>query len=244
MTNTIPLILKPALKLRADMLEYDYRIVRKTNRKTTSIIIKANNEIEVRAPTRMPQQLIERFVQSKHAWIEKKLLFNRDHRTEYIPKSFTHGELFLLLGRTYRLKLETGKRSVQTEADKLLVSHPSPQPENLRRQLTRWYRQQAEITFTQRSRIISELIGKQAKSIGIKAYKSRWGSCHADGRIYYNWRLIMAPEWVIDYVVVHELCHLIHHNHSKAYWQLVESIAPDFRKAKSWLNTNGVSLDL
>jgi len=226
------------------MLEFEYQIVRKANRKTSSIIIKPNNDIEVRVPSRLSNALIEHFVQSKMQWIQKKLLFNRDHRTQHQPKSFIHGESFLLLGKIYTLNLKQGKRCIQIEDDELLVSHPNPQQENIRRQLTRWYRQQAEIHFTGRCSSFAAIIGKQPKSVGIKTYKSRWGSCHHDGRVYFNWRLIMAPEWIIDYVVVHELCHLIHHNHSKAYWQLVATILPDYKEANIWFKQHGLSLEL
>ena len=69
-------------------------------------------------------------------------------------------------------------------------------------------------------------------------------SCHKDGRIYFNWRIIMAPHSVVDYVVAHELCHLTYHNHSPAYWKLLESILPDYREAKAWLKTNGKMLSV
>ncbi len=226
------------------MTGFDYQIVRKANRKTASIIVKANNEIEVRAPTRMPKSLIEQFVQNKLQWINRKRQFNSEQRSLFVPRSFSHGDPFELLGSTYTLQLQQGKRSVQIIDDELHVSHPDPQPENIRRQLTRWYRQQAELHFKQRCATFAEMLGKHPAFVGTKAYKSRWGSCHLDGRIYFNWRLILAPEWVVDYVVVHELCHLVHHNHSKAFWHLVATLFPDFKAANNWLKCHGLTLDL
>ncbi len=198
--------------------------------------------MEVLVPNRMPAELIDRFIQDKRGWIEKKLYFNREIRTAFVPKTFTSGEAFLLLGANYRLRVQQGKRSIELYGHELLVSHPAPDPESTKRQIVRWYRQQAETHFSQRCRELAQKTGKHPIHVGVKAYKSRWGSCHHDGRIYFNWRLIMAPAWVIDDVVVHELCHLIHPNHSSQFWALVQSISPMHTSAKSWLTIHGQSL--
>ncbi len=222
----------------------NYTIIRSTKRKTASIVIRPDNRIEVLAPERMPSALIAQFVQDKSAWIDKKLHFNREIRAVFIPRLFCHGEPFHLLGKSYALRLQQGKRAIQLSQHELLVSHPGPNPKTTARQICRWYRQQAEIHFQARSRFFASVIGKRPQSVGVKAYKSRWGSCHHDGRIYFNWRLIMAPEWVIDYVVVHELCHLIHANHSKQFRALVQSIYPNHKSATLWLKVNGQTLAL
>jgi len=200
--------------------------------------------VEVLAPKRMSAALIAAFVQDKSAWIHKKLHFNRAVRAVYIPKTFQPGESFQLLGKSYVLRLQQGKRAIQLNDHELLVSHPAPEPKTTQRQIERWYRQQAETHFKLRSRFFASMLGKQPYRVGVKAYKSRWGSCHHDGRIYFNWRLIMAPDRVIDYVVVHELCHLIHANHSAQYWALVQSLYPAHKAAKSWLGINGLTLSL
>jgi len=225
------------------MSDIAYRIIRRPRRKTAAIVIRADSSVEVLAPSRISVSLIDHFVKSKQQWIQKKLS-ERENRPAHQAKSFLTGEQFHLLGEAYSLQLRNGKRSVQVENNTLLVSHSNPQPENTARQLSRWYRAQAETHFTDRCNTLAGLIGKKPQSVGVKAYKSRWGSCHIDGRVYFNWRLIMAPARVIDYVVVHELCHLIHHNHSKAYWQLVESVMPDFKDAKLWLKSHGHTLEL
>lgn len=85
----------------------------------------------------------------------------------------------------------------------------------------------------------AQQIGVQPKSLTVKGYKSRWGSCYTDGRIQFNWRLMQAPSWVIDYVVVHELCHLVHANHSKAFWDLVNQHYPQTPQAKLVMKTHG-----
>jgi len=200
--------------------------------------------VEVLAPSRMPEALIEAFVQQKSPWIRKKLHFNRAIRAEYIPKRFQPGESFHLLGKPYALHLQQGKRAIELCGDELRVSHPAPTSSTTERQIKRWYHQQAEVHVKARSLVLGDLLGKQPALVGVKAYKSRWGSCHHDGRIYLNWRLIMAPEQIIDYVMLHELCHLIHANHSRDFWALVQSLAPDYNEAKNWLKINGLTLAL
>jgi len=222
----------------------NYAIIRRPKRKTASIVIRADNRVEVLAPKRMPATVIAAFVQDKSAWIDKKLHFNRAVRAAYIPKTFVSDESFLLLGTSYALRLQQGKRAIELGEHELRVSHPAPDANTTHRQIERWYRQQAEAHFKERCRFFATTLGKQPQQVGIKAYKSRWGSCHHDGRIYFNWRLIMAPEWIVDYVVVHELCHLIHLNHSQQFWSLVQSLFPDHRAAKTWFKINGLTLSL
>jgi len=230
--------------LRENNVNIEYTIRRRPKRKTASIVIRSDNRIEVLAPNHMPAELIAGFVQGKSAWIHRKLHFNREIRAAFVPKKYTPGEQFHLLGKPYILHIHQGKCSIQHSECDLLVSHPSPDPDTTRRQISHWYQQQAEVYFNDRSRFFASMIGKKPASVGIKSYKSRWGSCHHDGRIYFNWRLIMAPDWVVDYVVVHELCHLHHPNHSREFRALVQSIFPACRKATTWLKINGLTLSL
>ena len=82
------------------------------------------------------------------------------------------------------------------------------------------------------------------RAVGVKGYRSRWGSCHSDGRLYFNWRIIIATHSVVDYLVVHELCHLVHGDHSKKFWKLVQDMLPDYQERRDWLRTNGRGLTL
>ncbi len=223
----------------------DYRIIRRPRRQRASIVIRPDNRIEVLAPPRMPAAMIADFVERKRDWIERKLRYNREVRAPYIARTFTPGELFPLLGRNYALQLQRGRRAVRRDGDALIVSRPDAADANaLHRQITAWYREQALSHVTARSRELAPRIGRQPVSVGVKAYKSRWGSCHHDGRIYFNWRLIMAPPFVVDHVVSHELCHLIHHNHSPAFHALLRAVDPAHDAANVWLKANGLALAL
>ncbi|MDQ6968985.1 MAG: SprT family zinc-dependent metalloprotease [Mariprofundus sp.] len=220
----------------------EYAILRSPKRKTLSIIIRSNSQVDVLAPQRMPEAVIHQFVQNKQTWIQKKLHFNHNIRASYQAKLFQQGELFQLLGKSYRLNIHNHHTEIHIADAQLIV--PALPADKLKQKIIIWYKQQAQQHCQQRAQHFSASIGKTPASIGVKAYKSRWGSCHQDGRIYFNYRLIMAPARIIDYVIVHELCHLIHHNHGKDFWQRVESIMPDYHQANTWLKNNGLSLDL
>ena len=221
-----------------------YRILRRPRRKRAAIVIHPDNRIEVHAPSRMATATIERFIQEKRAWIEKKQHDNRTMRTPYRAKQFTNGENFQLLGHSYPLRIQTGTAAVTLKQHEILLSHPDLTGKPLKEVMTAWYKEQAQRHFQQRAIQLSEQMACQPRLIGIKSYRSRWGTCHSDGRIYFNWRLIMAPNNIVDYVIIHELAHLTHPNHSRQFWQLVSNYAPDHKQSKLWLKNHGLSLDL
>jgi len=227
-------------------MEISYNIVRRSRRRTASIVIHPDNRIDVLAPAYLSDTHIAEWVSSKQQWIERKLHFNIHTRSQHQPKLFQQGEHFTLLGREYTLSVQPStKRQVTLSGDRLVCQTPAAgQNTALRKQITHWYQQYARQYLQQRVDYYATLTNLSPVLVDIKNYRSRWGSCHLDGRIYFNWRIIMAPAHVSDYVVVHELCHLHQHNHSPAYWRLVESIMPHYREAKNWLKVNGLSLDL
>jgi hypothetical protein len=114
----------------------------------------------------------------------------------------------------------------------------------IKKQLTFWYQQQATDYITNRTHELIKTTHLQPKSITVKTYKARWGSCTIKGDIQFNWKLMMTPPAVIDYVIIHELCHLEQHNHSAKFWQLVEQFEPNYKTHRSWLKKNGQELNL
>jgi predicted metal-dependent hydrolase len=189
------------------MNEIDYNIVVRPRRKTASIIIRSNNTVDVLVPPHMPGKHIEQFVLSKSKWIDKKLHFNEQTRQQHKPKEFITGELFNFLGKPYRLNVTHEEQEPILLNNNDLIIYikagltEEKQTQYIQKKLLSWYREQAEFQLHDRAEHFSTMIGKAPSHTGIKNYKSRWGSCHHDGRVYLNWRLIMAPEWVFDYVV-------------------------------------------
>lgn len=105
-----------------------------------------------------------------------------------------------------------------------------------------WLREKAKEAIADRTMEYSEIIGVSYNNIRIKDTKSRWGSCSGRGNLNFSWRIIMTPAIVMDYIIIHELCHLRHLNHSKEYWKTVEQYMPDYRRHKEWLKINGTKL--
>jgi predicted metal-dependent hydrolase len=112
----------------------------------------------------------------------------------------------------------------------------------IRNALVRWYKRNAELKFREKVARYADIVGVDPADVGIKTFKSRWGSCSSKGRIDFNWKVIMAPNRIVDYVVVHELCHLKQHDHSPEFWKLVERVIPDYLECKVWLKVRGAGL--
>ena len=231
------------------MFDFDYKVIRRPRRKTASISVK-DNIVTVLVPQNLSEERVEQVVRRKSRWIRKKLKYNLEVRKTYRPKEYVSGEAFSYLGMHYRLKIVDGEsEKVSLKNGRLYVNVPQSLSGEARdklivTQLTEWYQEHALIAIGEKVKKFSAQIVVQPKKIGIKGYKSRWGSCNSKGEVYFNWRIIMAPQRIIDYMVAHELCHLIHHNHSKAYWKLLESVIPDYKESKEWLKVNGRILSL
>ncbi|MEW8359706.1 MAG: SprT family zinc-dependent metalloprotease [Candidatus Thiodiazotropha sp.] len=211
----------------------------RTNRIKTATVKVDEGKVSVVIPKNLSDSRIKELVTNKTRWIREKILIHRQSAPSK-PKEYVSGESFTYLGRNYRLKVETGKtKSVKLKNGKLIVTIPKKSPEKIQDALTQWYREHAEQKLREKSERYSKLIGIQPKSISIKTFKSRWGSCHSNGDVQFNWKIIIAPNRIVDYVVVHEICHMKQHNHSPKFWKCVEKIFPDYLECKGWLKENG-----
>lgn len=232
------------------MVDFHYQVIRRAKRRTASISVTPESAVRVVVPSRLTEKQIIELVKRKSRWIRSKILFNDEVRNKYKPKEYVSGESFSYLGRNYRLKIVKGEPDqVKLANGRFYVHIPDGASPNEREQvvvssLANWYQEHALERLLEKSERLSKLIDHCPSSVAVKAYKSRWGSCTSKGIVCFNWKIIMAPHSIVDYVVVHELCHLVHHNHSKEYWKLVERVMPDFRERKEWLRVNGRGLDI
>ena len=224
---------------------FEYSII-KTKRKTIGIVIKAGGEVIVKAPTFLAVKEVQKCVEGKVDWILKKLP-EMQALAERIPeKSYEDGEKLLYLGREYRLvrkpSLSARKGTVAMAGENIILYGNFHNPDEVKAILERWYQQKAEDWITRRVRYYEERIGVLANRVSYRSPKTRWGSCSSDRNIMINWKLIMAPEPIIDYVVCHEICHILEMNHSERFWALVAKEIPDWKVRRAWLKENGMIL--
>lgn len=220
----------------------DNFILKRSRRKSLAISI-ANAEVVVRAPLNLDMQTIHRFVNKKRHWIASKLQQQQQRLTEVPARQYQQDEAWPYLGEMYRLDLQPASRCcIKREADTLRVATPRCEPEYLSKKIEQWYKQEAQALFEHKVEQLSGTTGIDYHSVKVRKTKSRWGHCTRDGVLQFNWLLLQAPERVVDYVVVHELCHRVHFNHSAAYWSLVASLYTGVAEAKHWLKENGHTL--
>ena len=214
-----------------------YQLIRsKKRRRTISLHIKEDGSIFVYAPYRTPKWEIEKFINEKESWISEKLS-EKERSMKKAEKGFLYlGELFPLeiednKSKGYPLKLSFGKFILDKD-----------HIEKTRDLFVQWYKREAREEITERVDYYSKRLLLFPKGIKITSAKSRWGSCSRDNRLSFSWRIITAPLSVIDYVLIHELVHIKEKNHSKSFWNYVESIIPNYKKHRLWLKENGYLL--
>ena len=152
---------------------------------------------------------------------------------------YKSGDILPYLGQDYILEVRQypsyRKPGVQLVGERLLVLTAKTDPATVGKAVLEWYCARACRIIPERVEFYRKQIGKPVNSIRIKDVRSRWGSCSSKANLNFNWRLVLAPMEVLDYVVVHEMCHLKEMNHSKAFWDLVGEILPDYQKQREWL---------
>jgi predicted metal-dependent hydrolase len=213
-----------------------------SRRKTLAIQVYPDGRVSVRAPQGSTRETIAGVVSKRAGWIVKQQQRFRSYAPPTVaPREYVSGESYRYLGRQYRLKVLDGTPSVITLGrTDMVVTVRNKEPQRVQRLLEQWYRAEAQRIFHERMRICLQRVahlGVAFPPLTIRRMKRRWGSCSRDGRIILNLRLIQAPVEYIDYVIVHELCHLQEHNHSKRYYALLDAAMPDWREWRQRLNT-------
>jgi predicted metal-dependent hydrolase len=221
-------------------------VVRTARRKTATVKVDAG-KVSVVVPSDVTAKKIEAILKQKHRWIQEKLLLQKAHQPSK-PKEYVSGEAFAYLGRNYRLKVAGGSKApVKLKSGRLVVTVPKSlqnKDQYIKDSLTRWYREHALTKLEDKVQRYSKVLKVVPESVAIRTFKGRWGSCSSSGSLVFNWKIIIAPTRIVDYVVIHELCHLIHHNHGPKFWKSLERACPDFRACKEWLRVHGRMLDV
>ncbi|MBL8012307.1 MAG: M48 family metallopeptidase [Candidatus Omnitrophica bacterium] len=216
------------------------------------IVIQPSREIVVSVPTRYSESQIKDFLVRKSAWILRKLKALKDSAQEYAKDTKSQKGCFYL-GKFFPLQYfqtDTKWGKIDFEEEKLSVYIPrrvaaQDQAFYVREFLLKWFKARATVVLNERISQYSTRMGVVPAEVHIRSARRLWGSCHPVKRIlHFNWKVLMAPLDTLDYVVVHELCHIKVPNHSREFWDLVRKYAGDFKRHHAWLRSNGHRLVL
>ncbi len=219
-----------------------------SERRTTSLRIKAG-KVVVSAPLGTEPESLQRWVSSKSRWVIHQLQKQRIRTAEIPTRTYTTGETLPFMDELLTLEVTAEGRAQVYQDDHKLIVTPSnrgqrPRNERVREQVKAWYKEQALSILHGKTVLLAERLGRAVNEVQMRQTKSKWGHCTARGEIQYNWLILLAPEAVVDYLVTHECSHLIHLNHSAAFWQLVQQHCPDAQTQRQWLRANGHTLVL
>ena len=209
----------------------DYTLTR-SNRKTVALYIH-DGSVEVRAPLKMPKRDIDRFVASKEQWITDKLSRSQERAERRQAFALNFGDTVMLRGAEHAITARSGTRAGFD--GEVFYMPPDLEPGRIKQVCIQIYRRLAKAHLTGRVTAFAGQMSAAPAAVRINGAKTRWGSCSSKRSLNFSWRLMMADDGVIDYVVVHELAHLIEMNHSARFWAIVESVLPDYRERKKRL---------
>ncbi|MBN1959672.1 MAG: M48 family metallopeptidase [Deltaproteobacteria bacterium] len=220
----------------------------RSQRSTTDIIIERDGSVLVRAPEWADDKQIADTVAAKYYWIYQSLAEWRDLNASRVLREYKNGEGFLYLGRAYRLLL------VADQDEPLMLKGGRF---TLRRDLVDqgeiaaakvafrdYYIARGRQRLCQRVEYYAPKVGVSATTVDVRELGNRWASCSSAGALVFHWKCMMAPPTIIDYIVVHELCHFYHRDHTDAFWNEVDKVLPDYHERKEWLRINGAGLDV
>lgn len=205
----------------------------KSRRKTIALVIDSDGELIVRAPFYASNSDIMRFVQEKQHWIEQKSEEMKQKKQERPTLSLQEGETIPYLGRDCMIFRGMTKK-ICFDGKAFLV----PETVEAKRKLENWYKKRAAVILQERVETIAKSMNVRPEGVKITSAKTRWGSCSSTNHLNFSWRLIMCPPEVVDYVVVHELCHIFHKDHSRSFWESVEKVDVRYREHEKWLKEN------
>lgn len=214
----------------------------RSKRRTLGLQITRDAMLVIRAPHRLPEKDICGFISRQMPWILKKYEQVLQFKEAKPAKQFKEGERFLFLGNEYTLtKSSDTIRRVILEDQSLVLS--SKYFDKAQKFLEKWYREEAYEYINERAKFFSRLMGRKYSKIKLGTASTRWASCGPTGNLNFNWKLMMAPPEVVDYVVVHELAHIDIKDHSARFWKEVARYCPDYKSRCHWLKKKGASLE-
>ncbi|MBO9131048.1 SprT family zinc-dependent metalloprotease [Bacillus sp. 165] len=203
------------------------------------IYIDIHGNIEVQAPKGTSVESVRQLLEEKWDWIQQNSKEMKERKRGPKEKAYDHGESFLYLGNEYPIQIvqdmNVKQDHVVFEGDKLHIYVKQLDEEKIKQALKRFYYQQCKALVEKSIQSYQSYFKTKPRSIRISDSNRNWGTCDSKMQLTFNWKLAMAPMKVIEYVVVHEMCHMVHMNHDRSFWRLVGKIMPDYKEAENWL---------
>ncbi len=227
--------------------DLSYEVVR-SRRSTADIVVERDGRVVVRAPKPLSDKRIASIVNSRRLWIYKTLAEWRDANATRILREYRNGEGFLYLGRSYRLLLVADQdEPVLLKGGRFCLRRDLIEGGDItpaRVAFRDFYITRGLERIRQRVDYFAPKVGVTARRLAVRELGNRWGSCSPKGNLAFHWKCMMAPATVIDYLIVHELCHLHYLDHTEAFWNEVDKIIPSYLERKEWLRKNGAAMDI
>lgn len=226
--------------MRRTHRDIDYDLRRSGRHKTASLYIERDGKVTVIVPDYLTDSQIDELIELKRSWIYKGLAEWRDLNASRVQREFVNGEGFPYLGKFYRLRfVERQSAPLTLSGGYFCLRSDVVNPKAAFRD---FYREKGMERIPGRVAAYTAKLGLEAPSVRVMELKNRWASCSPNGNLTFHWRALMAPRTVLDYIVAHEVVHLVHPNHTEAFWGTLDRILPDYHDRKEWLRQKGAGL--
>jgi len=224
-------------------MELTYTVKRSAKRKKLTITVERDRSVVVHAPATTSDERIREVVDSKKPWIYEKTRHAQKYSGLPHPpgKELANGESALYLGRHYQIEIIRGGASEIWFEQRFLI--PASLSSKRKSVMHDWYVAKAKEKILPRVKSFARELGVAFSTAKIVDNRYRWGSCTTNNNVNFNWRLVKAPMYVVDYVIVHELAHLMENNHTPRFWNIVRAQSPKMEKARLWLKEHGQLLE-
>ena len=210
----------------------------RSRRRSIALMVNSQGELVVRAPYYVSQLDIMGFVAKKQDWLQKQKALVEQEKRDFQPLSLEENSSIAVLGTTYCIA-KRGVEKILPFGDALLLPFACTKDE-----LIAWLEEQLWSFLVERVKYYAALLGVQPTAVKLSAARSRWGSCNYHNVLHFTWHLAFCPPAIVDYVVVHELCHINNKSHDKKFWQQVAAILPDYKEQEKWLKTHRKVMDI
>jgi len=219
------------------MTGIEYKIIR-SDRKSIALVIDSEARLTVRAPFNARESEITNLIKQKKRWIIEKQKKISALSNKHTPVEIKNGGNILFKGDNYTIKMSNVSR-IKISGENIIIPRGSK-----KEKVAAWLKKEAKKLIRERLDMYARFMGVRYSALRISGARTRWGSCSGRNSLSFTWRLIMCPVQAVDYVIVHELSHITHKDHSPGFWAMVKSVIPDFKEQKNWLKSNRKLMDI